>query len=77
MVVCQEITILTRKIFRTLAEVSKAIDLWANYGNAMAFIKNDEILAGIRKYRSDLDEALGMLSVSPDDTLTSIFSLTL
>lgn len=30
----------------------------------MAFLKNDEILQGIRKYRSDLAEALSMLSVS-------------
>lgn len=47
----------------TLGDVSRNIDLWANYGNAMAFLKNDEILAGIRKYRSDLAEALSMLSL--------------
>ncbi|KAG8916172.1 hypothetical protein FRC00_000490, partial [Tulasnella sp. 408] len=48
-----------------LANISKAIDLWTNYGNAMAFLKNDEILAGIRQYRSDLAEVVSMLSLQP------------
>ncbi|KIO19752.1 hypothetical protein M407DRAFT_222252 [Tulasnella calospora MUT 4182] len=47
----------------TQAEISRAIELWANYGSAMAFLKNDEILADIRKYRSGLAEALSMLSL--------------
>ncbi|KAG8902916.1 hypothetical protein FRC00_000464, partial [Tulasnella sp. 408] len=48
-----------------LANIAKSIDLWANYGTAMAFLKNDEIQAGIRQYRSDLAEVVSMLSLQP------------
>ncbi|KAG8905338.1 hypothetical protein FRC00_013327, partial [Tulasnella sp. 408] len=46
-----------------LANISEAIDLWATYGRAMAFLKNDEIQAGIRQYRSDLAQVVSMLSL--------------
>lgn len=60
-----------------LSNTSKAIELWANDTHAMPYLKNDEILAGIRKFRSNFTEVVSMLSVSLPNAFTEVIHNTL
>lgn len=39
------------------------MNVWRNYGRGMGYLKNNEILEGIKRHRANLDKALGMVGV--------------
>lgn len=65
------------RVIRTILEMKIDMHKWKAYGKGMGYLKNNEIMEGIRRHRASLDRALNMVHVRGDHSfLPSLENLT-